>query len=412
MACKKGKTHVTPLRKAESVGTVANVPTLGQNTRSGATACCDTTGKNSCIILGVFFALGLEIACRFFGVLFSYGWTGAAQRIWIWSVFYSGIGVFVLQRNWCVCLVDISHQHQHTMGRRSRPRGYIRLRRLRRTAVYKRMPTMFKKARELYENCGVNVTMVTEDEGVYHFYNTAMMTHQEVFERYLLLIHQTPHAFVTEVPILDAANDNALESACVESPGNPLQGYINAVCVDDLDMSMEDSEQINANFQAVQYVSAIASVCTQSRPEHDKVDATKGLACGSTADEKKKIRQDQEKDRHKQARLEARKTLRRKKREELRSKAVAAANTNACESAPLTKTLTSACETTEAAKRVQKRKKPAVFVTSRSENEFVKNDSSHKKIKTASKFPSDSVEQNAAHRNTLTFAAETAHSAD
>jgi len=41
---------------------------------------------------------------------------------------------------------------------------------------------MFKKARELHENCGVNVTLVTEDEGVYHFYYTIMMTHQEVFE--------------------------------------------------------------------------------------------------------------------------------------------------------------------------------------------------------------------------------------
>ena len=248
---------------------------------------------------------------------------------------------------------------------------------------------MFKKARELYDNCGVNVTLVTEDEGRYHFYNTAMMTHQEVFERYLSLIHQTPQAFVTEDPILDAVIDNAVESACVDPKIEPNQQWdIDAVCVDDLDMSVEESEHINAIFETVEYVSAIAGVCSQNLQQYDKVHAPEGL----TADERKQIRQDQEKLKRKQARLEARKVLRRKKREELKSKAVADANTNAGESAKHTNTLmqpgtrpAGACEKTAAANKVQKRKQTAVLGTSKHQNVLLANERVQKKSKTKNK---------------------------
>jgi len=248
---------------------------------------------------------------------------------------------------------------------------------------------MFKKARELYENCGVNVTLVTEDEGRYHFYNTAMMTHQEVFERYLSLIHQTPQAFVTEDPILDAAIDNAGESPCADPKTEPNQQWdIDAVCVDDLDMSVEESEHINAIFETVEYVSAIAGVCSQNLQQYDKVHAPEGL----TADERKQIRQDQEKLQRKQARLEARKVLRRKKREELKSKAAAEANTNAGESAKHTNTLmqpgthpAGACEKTATANKVQKRKQTAVLGTSKHENVLLANESVQKKSKTKNK---------------------------
>ena len=310
---------------------------------------------------------------------------------------------------------------------------------------------MFKKARELYDNCGVNVTLVTEDEGRYHFYNTAMMTHQEVFERYLSLIHQTPQAFVTEDPILDAAIDNAGESPCADPKTEPNQQWdIDAVCVDDLDMSVEESEHINAIFETVEYVSAIAGVCSQNLQQYDKVHAPEGL----TADERKQIRQDQEKLQRKQARLEARKVLRRKKREELKSKAAADANTNAGESEKHTNTLlqpgtspAGACEKTAAANKVQKRKQTAVLGTSKHENVLLANESVQKKSKTKNKSAavraspqmhasgcvlgglmrgSDNrsecenwnnktqsvVQPDAAHRNTMGFAAATANSGD
>jgi len=219
-----------------------------------------------------------------------------------------------------------------------------------------------------------------------------------------LLIDETPQAFVTVVLILDAVDDMTLESSCADSPENLPQRDIHVVCVDDLDMTMEDSEQIDANFQTVAYVSAMANVCTQqNRLANDQVHATEGGTCGSTANERKKIRQEQERRMQKQARLEARNTLRRKKREELKNKAVKAANAN---------TLTGACETTEATAKTQKRKKPAVLATSKHENTLPSIEISQKKSKTTHKSPADSVEQNAAHGNTLSFPAETAHSAN
>ena len=275
------------------------------------------------------------------------------------------------------------------------------------------MPTMFKKARELYENCGVNVTLVTEDEGVYHFYNTAMMTQQEVFERYLLLIQQSPQAFVTEVPILDPVDGTTTKSPCAESTDNPPQDCIHAVCMDDLEMSMDDADQINAHFQAVAYVSATESVCTQqNRLADDQMYSTDGPTCGATAGERKKIRQEQERRQHKQVRLDARNAVRRKKREEFRNKTVTAANANACESRQHTNTLRGVCVATETTATVQKRKQPAVLATSKHENALPSIESSQKKSKITKKLPADSVEQNAAHDNTMNVPTDAAHGAD
>jgi len=89
------------------------------------------------------------------------------------------------------------------MGRARRPVGLIMCRKRRRTAIYKRMPTMYKKAMELNENCGVNVTLVTENEGIYRFYNTSNRSMREVFEGYLEVLHDTPQSFSTEEPVPD-----------------------------------------------------------------------------------------------------------------------------------------------------------------------------------------------------------------
>lgn len=89
------------------------------------------------------------------------------------------------------------------MGRARRPIGLIMCRKRRRTAIYKRMPTMYKKAMELNENCGVNVTLVTENEGIYRFYNTSNKSMREVFEGYLQVLQNSPQSFSTEEPVPD-----------------------------------------------------------------------------------------------------------------------------------------------------------------------------------------------------------------
>jgi hypothetical protein len=62
---------------------------------------------------------------------------------------------------------------------------------------------MYKKAMELNENCGVNVTLVTENEGIYRFYNTSNRSMREVFEGYLEVLQNTPQSFSTEEPVPD-----------------------------------------------------------------------------------------------------------------------------------------------------------------------------------------------------------------
>jgi len=74
------------------------------------------------------------------------------------------------------------------MGRARRPVGLIMSPKKRRTAIYKREPTMFKKAEELHENCGVEVTLVTNNNGVYHFFNTGGECMSNVFARYLRVL--------------------------------------------------------------------------------------------------------------------------------------------------------------------------------------------------------------------------------
>jgi len=86
------------------------------------------------------------------------------------------------------------------MGRACRPRGYIASSRLRGTAVGKRRPTMYRKAKELFENCGVAVTLVTQYKGVYYFHNTSELGIKTVFEEYLKIFKASPESFVVEVP--------------------------------------------------------------------------------------------------------------------------------------------------------------------------------------------------------------------
>jgi len=81
------------------------------------------------------------------------------------------------------------------MGRKRRPTGWIKCPKKRRSAIGKREPTIFKKGMELYENCGVTVTLVTEKNGEYHFYHTGDGSIAEVLARYLGVAEDSPEAF-------------------------------------------------------------------------------------------------------------------------------------------------------------------------------------------------------------------------
>ena len=191
------------------------------------------------------------------------------------------------------------------MGRKARPRGYIRCNKLRHTAVYKRLPTIFKKAMELYENCGVNITLVAENQGVYHYYNTANMSKHEMFERYSMLVHESPEIFVTEVPILDSPVGDSV-SQCADLPENCSHVAMNAVCVDELDMNVDDVEEMRCNFETEGGNSANLN---------GSIMDSESAACGgSTAAERKKIRKNKEKITNKiakkAARIQARKAVR------------------------------------------------------------------------------------------------------
>jgi len=89
--------------------------------------------------------------------------------------------------------------------------------RRRSTAIYKREPTMFKKAMELHENCGVNVTLVTENKGVFHFYNTGNKTMRQVFEEYLNVLDESPQLFQTQIPVPDEGHGTTADATPVAS---------------------------------------------------------------------------------------------------------------------------------------------------------------------------------------------------
>jgi len=90
---------------------------------------------------------------------------------------------------------------------------------------------MFKKAMELYENCGVNVTFVTENKGLYRFYNTDNKGLRQVFEEYSKVLDNSPESFHTEVPVPDeghatheivekATDVNTVEAVDVNASGS------------------------------------------------------------------------------------------------------------------------------------------------------------------------------------------------
>jgi len=94
-----------------------------------------------------------------------------------------------------VCGARCSDVKSEIMGRARRPVGLIMSPKKRRTAIYKREPTMFKKAEELYENCGVEVTLVTNNNGVYHFFNTSGECMSDVLARYLRVLGVSLESF-------------------------------------------------------------------------------------------------------------------------------------------------------------------------------------------------------------------------
>ena len=139
--------------------------------------------------------------------------------------------------------------HTEEMGRACRPRGYIQSSRLRSTAVGKRRPTMFRKAMELFENCGVAVTLVTHYRGVYHFYNTGESGVKTVFEEYISAFETSPESFVVVVPDISTPADKKTEddnTTCVDA----LEVPDFLADIGDLEMNLVDLEEINANFYA------------------------------------------------------------------------------------------------------------------------------------------------------------------
>jgi len=142
------------------------------------------------------------------------------------------------------------------MGRACRPRGYIASSRLRGTAVGKRRPTMYRKAKELFENCGVAVTLVTQYKGVYYFYNTGELGIKTVFEDYLRVFKASPESFVVEVPDIRTPLEKKTRDA------KQVPQHVQTTCIEatevpdfladigDLGMSMSDLEEMNANFYA------------------------------------------------------------------------------------------------------------------------------------------------------------------
>jgi len=106
------------------------------------------------------------------------------------------------------------------MGRKRRPSGWIQCPKKRRSAIGKREPTIFKKGMELYENCGVTVTLVTEKNGEYHFYHTGDGSIAHVLARYLAVAEDAPEAF--------SRRDAKLKAAVSEPESEGLGGGVDA----------------------------------------------------------------------------------------------------------------------------------------------------------------------------------------
>jgi len=113
---------------------------------------------------------------------------------------------------------------------------------------------MYRKAKELFENCGVASTLVTQYKGVYYFYNTGELGIKTVFEDYLRVFKASPESFVVEVPDIRTPLEKKtrdakqvpqhVQTSCFETTQDFLAD------IGDLGMSMSDLEEMNANFYA------------------------------------------------------------------------------------------------------------------------------------------------------------------
>jgi len=201
---------------------------------------------------------------------------------------------------------------------------------------------MYRKAKELFENCGVQVTLVTHYRGVYHFYNTAESGIKTVFEEYLEAFAASPESFVVEVPDISApADKNKKTQDTTQARQHGKTKSVDALEVDDflvdigdLEMNMADMDEIDASFYGVGSIlpaivteNKIMPTCRHSVPDecHDigQVQPCKTMAAsvhtcgqGPVVD-----RQRVDKQAHKEARIEARKEARIEARKEARKKA-------------------------------------------------------------------------------------------
>jgi len=80
---------------------------------------------------------------------------------------------------------------------------------------------MFKKAMELYENCDVEVTLVTNNQGVYHFYNTGNESMFDVFTKYMEVLKVSPKSFSSHVPSTDPTAHDTQDESDDQDEGDP-----------------------------------------------------------------------------------------------------------------------------------------------------------------------------------------------
>jgi len=191
---------------------------------------------------------------------------------------------------------------------------------------------MYRKAKELFENCGVAVTLVTHYRGVYHFYNTCESGIKTVFEEYLEAFKTSPESFVVEVPDISTPADKKTQDA------NQVLQHGKTTCVDalevpdfladigDLEMNMLDLDEINANFYAggsilpaIVAEKKIVPACAHSMPCEGR-DISKKTPCETFAsvnasEEAPRVdKQRVDKQAHKEARIQARKEARKQAR--------------------------------------------------------------------------------------------------
>jgi len=190
---------------------------------------------------------------------------------------------------------------------------------------------MYRKAKELFENCGVQVTLVTHYRGVYHFYNTAESGIKTVFEEYLAAFAASPESFVVEVPdISTPADKNKMTHDTTQVRQHGKTTSVDALEVNDfladigeLEMNMADFDGMDASFYGVGSIlpaivteKKIVPTCGHSVPDEyhniSQVQPCKTMASVHTCGQGPLVdRQRVDKQAHKEARIEARKKARR-----------------------------------------------------------------------------------------------------